>query len=135
MAGLYLASRSQGRNCASGSCRYFHIKKGDNKMIQFLKNIFGFGQRVDIGALISNGAIIIDVRTRQEYKNGHLKNAVNLPLDTLAGNLPKLDKGKPIITCCASGMRSRSAKSILKSNGFTDVYNGGSWISLRKFEQ
>ena len=41
------------------------------------------------------------------------------------------DKNKPIITCCASGMRSASAKSILKSNGFSQVYNGGGWSSLR----
>ncbi|HEY4629318.1 MAG TPA: rhodanese-like domain-containing protein, partial [Flavobacterium sp.] len=37
----------------------------------------------------------------------------------------------PIITCCASGMRSASAKSILKSSGFTKVYNGGGWSSLK----
>ena len=43
----------------------------------------------------------------------------------------KLDKNKPVITCCASGMRSGAAKNFLKSNGFKEVYNGGSWISLR----
>jgi rhodanese-related sulfurtransferase len=43
----------------------------------------------------------------------------------------KLDKKTPIITCCASGMRSGSAKNLLKSNGFTQVYNGGSWMTLR----
>jgi rhodanese-related sulfurtransferase len=41
------------------------------------------------------------------------------------------DKNQPIITCCASGMRSASAKSILQSNGFTQVYNGGGWSSLQ----
>jgi len=45
--------------------------------------------------------------------------------------LSKLKKDKPIITCCASGMRSASAKSILKSNGFTEVHNGGGWSSLQ----
>ena len=41
------------------------------------------------------------------------------------------DKNKTIITCCASGMRSASAKSILKSNGYTSVHNGGGWSSLQ----
>jgi len=41
-----------------------------------------------------------------------------------------MDLKKPIITCCASGMRSASAKSILKQNGF-EVYNGGGWTALQ----
>jgi phage shock protein E len=103
-------------------------------MIQFLKNLFGFGERVNLGELIANGATIIDVRTVAEYQNGHLKKSVNIPLNILPNSLTKLDKNKPIITCCASGMRSSSAKNILKSNGFTNVHNGGSWTNLRPFE-
>jgi rhodanese-related sulfurtransferase len=49
----------------------------------------------------------------------------------LNSNLNKLKKDKPIITCCASGMRSANAKSILKSNGFKEVYNGGGWSTLQ----
>jgi phage shock protein E len=104
-------------------------------MIQFLKNLFGIGPSVNFGELIANGAVIIDVRTKGEYQNGHLKNAMNIPLDTLSANLAKLDKNKPIITCCASGMRSASAKSILKSNGFTEVHNGGSWTNLKTYDK
>jgi phage shock protein E len=44
--------------------------------------------------------------------------------------LKKLKKDQAIITCCASGMRSSSAKSILKSNGF-EAHNGGGWTSLQ----
>jgi rhodanese-related sulfurtransferase len=52
-------------------------------------------------------------------------------VNALSKNLAKLkSKNKPIIACCASGMRSASAKSILQSNGFSNVYNGGSWMSL-----
>jgi phage shock protein E len=104
-------------------------------MLQFLKNLFGFGEKIDLGELIANGAKIIDVRTVGEFQGGHLKNSINIPLDKLANNLAKLDKSLPIITCCASGMRSSSAKSLLKSNGFTEVHNGGSWTNLRKFEK
>jgi rhodanese-related sulfurtransferase len=42
-------------------------------------------------------------------------------------------KNRPIVTCCASGARSASAKRILKSHGFEQVYNGGSWYTLRKY--
>ena len=104
-------------------------------MIQLLKNIFGIGPKVDFGDLMKNGATILDVRTKGEYQGGHLKGSVNIPLQNLQNHLSKLNKDKPVITCCASGMRSASAKSILKSNGFKDVHNGGSWMSLRKFER
>ncbi len=99
-------------------------------MINFFKKIFG--EKVNFQELISNGAIIIDVRTKEEYQKGHLKNSLNIPLDKLTSGWKKLDKSKTIITCCASGMRSSSAVGILKSNGFEKVYNGGSWTSLRK---
>jgi phage shock protein E len=103
-------------------------------MISFLKNIFSGRQKVKISELIVNDAIIIDVRTTREFLNDHLKKSMNIPLDKLPANLSKLDKSKPIITCCATGMRSATAKRILESNGFSEVYNGGSWTNLRKFE-
>jgi phage shock protein E len=77
---------------------------------------------------------IIDVRSVWEFQGGHLSNSVNIPLDKLRDNLSKLDKSQVIITCCASGMRSASVKSILKSNGFVEIHNGGGWTNLRKFE-
>jgi phage shock protein E len=101
-------------------------------MIGFLKKIFG--EKVNIQELIDNGARIIDVRTKAEFQQGHVRNSINIPLDRLTDNLKKLDKSKPVITCCASGMRSSSARSILKSHGFTEVHNGGSWTSLRKYK-
>jgi phage shock protein E len=101
-------------------------------MIGFLKKIFR--EKVDIQELIDNGAKIIDVRTKAEFQQGHVRNSINIPLDRLSDNLKKLDKSKPVITCCASGMRSASARSILKSHGFTEVHNGGSWTSLRKYK-
>ncbi|MFN5628523.1 MAG: rhodanese-like domain-containing protein [Bacteroidota bacterium] len=99
-------------------------------MIQTLKNLLGFGPKVDYKDLMANGAQIIDVRTKGEFQSGHIKGSVNIPLDSLKNNLSKLKKDKPVITCCASGMRSASAKGLLKANGFVDVYNGGAWVSL-----
>lgn len=104
-------------------------------MINAIKKLLGIGPKIDMGELIAGGAVIIDVRTPGEYAGGHLKQSTNVPLNNLQKHLSKLKKENPIITCCASGMRSSSAKSILKSNGFTQVYNGGSWQNLRKYEK
>lgn len=100
-------------------------------MINALKNLFGLGPKVDYAELVKQGAIILDVRSKGEYQGGHIKGSINIPVDTLSKNLNTMKKDKPIITCCASGMRSASAKNILKSNGFTEVYNGGGWMSLQ----
>lgn len=99
-------------------------------MINMLKQLFGIGPKINTAALIANGAIVLDVRTKQEYAAGHLKNSRNIPLDMLNARMKELPKDKIIITCCASGMRSGTAKSILLSNGFKEVYNGGSWTSI-----
>jgi rhodanese-related sulfurtransferase len=100
-------------------------------MINTLKKLLGFGSKVDYADLIKQGAIILDVRSKGEYNGGHIKGSINIPVDTLKGNLSKLRKDKTIITCCASGMRSASAKNILKANGYAEVYNGGGWSNLQ----
>ncbi len=101
-------------------------------MINTLKKLFGLGPKTDYATLVKQGATILDVRSKGEYAGGHIKGSVNIAVDQLNKNLNLLkDKNKPIITCCASGMRSASAKSILKANGYTEVYNGGSWHSLQ----
>ena len=98
----------------------------------FLKKIFGIGPAVDFAKLISGGAIIIDVRSTSEYESGHINGSINIPLETLKGVIGNLKKEKPVITCCASGMRSAVAKNILIRSGFSEVYNGGGWMSLKR---
>lgn len=100
-------------------------------MIKLLKSIFGMGPAIDLKELVKGGAQIIDVRTPGEYQNGHIKGSLNIPLQNLQNNFSKIKKDKPVITCCASGMRSASARSILKANGYNEVYNGGGWTSLK----
>lgn len=100
-------------------------------MIGLIKKLFGGAPATDYAELIKNGAQIIDVRTRQEYATGNVKGSINIPLNELQANLKKIKKDKPVITCCASGMRSSSARGILKSNGYTEVYNGGGWSGLQ----
>ena len=101
-------------------------------MLESIKNIFGLGTKTDYRELIKQGAIILDVRSKDEFSGGHIKNSINIPVDQLSNNLSKLkNKNKCIICCCASGMRSGTAKRILESKGYRSVYNGGSWSGLQ----
>lgn len=104
-------------------------------MINTIKQLFGIGPKVDLAEVMQRGAQIIDVRTKGEYAGGHVKGSVNIPLDSLRSQINKLKKDKPVITCCASGMRSGSAKSILLSNGFEEVHNGGSWTNVQRLKR
>ena len=101
-------------------------------MIKSLKNLFGIGPKIDFDELMDRGAQIIDVRTPAEYSAGHIEGSINIPLSLISQYLVKIKKDKPIITCCASGMRSASAKSVLSSKGYREVYNGGGWMSLQQ---
>ena len=100
-------------------------------MINTIRKIFGLGPAPDLKEIYKSGAVILDVRSRGEFSSGHLSGAINIPIDQLENNLGKLkDKDKPIITCCASGMRSAAAKNMLTSRGYTNVHNGGGWARL-----
>ena len=81
--------------------------------------------------LRARGAVILDVRTPGEFAQGHAKGARNLPLGVLQDRLGDLDRSKPILTCCASGMRSASASALLRKAGFRDVHNVGRWTVLK----
>ena len=101
-------------------------------MFDFFKRLFSKGPEIDFASLVRNGAVIVDVRTPGEFKSGHIKGALNIPVDQIRGQSAELKKkGKPVITCCRSGSRSGMAKSILDSAGI-ECYNGGAWDSLRE---
>lgn len=92
-----------------------------------------FGDKSDsIREFVTKGAVIIDVRSVGEFAGGHIKGAKNIPLNTIESKINDIKKlNKPIIACCASGMRSSQATLVLKKNGI-DVINGGGWFSLNK---
>ena len=100
-------------------------------MFDFIILLFGFSTKIDFNKLVLAGAIILDVRTKNEFSRGHIIGSVNIPVQELSNGLKNLKKGNAIITCCASGMRSASAKKILLSQGFNTVYNGGAWLGLK----
>lgn len=104
-------------------------------MINAIRKLLGLGPKTDLGELMSNGAVIIDVRSAGEYASGHVKGSVNVPLDSLKGRLGKFKKDVPVITCCASGMRSGIARSTMLQGGFQKVYNGGSWHNLKEYDK
>lgn len=99
-------------------------------MIHLIKKIFGLGPGLNYKELVQKGGLIIDVRSKGEYASGHIKGSVNIPLGELSSNEKKIKKNVPLITCCASGMRSASAKGVLSQMGYKEVYNGGGWRSL-----
>jgi len=101
------------------------------KMIALIKSLLGLGEKVNIKELMANGAIVLDVRTPSEFKDGHIKGALNFPLQNLNSQMNKLKKEQVIVTCCRSGSRSGMAKRMLKSNGFLQVHNGGPWTNLK----
>ena len=92
---------------------------------------FLFGNKNDmIKNFQTKGAVIIDVRTPGEYSQGAINGSKNIPLQTISSKINEIKKlNKPIITCCASGMRSSNAASILKNHDI-EVINGGGWMSL-----
>lgn len=98
-------------------------------MLSLLKQLFGSEENLEI--ILRNGAIILDVRTKNEYDAGHIQNSRHVPLDGIRQQLPQLKKlNKPIITVCMSGSRSAVAKSLLQNSGI-EAYNGGSWITFK----
>ena len=75
--------------------------------------------------------VIVDVRTPEEYTEGHLDKSVNIPLPLLSDSIEALKKYENIIVICKSGGRAGKAKKQLEESEFTNVYNGGGWLSLK----
>ena len=71
-------------------------------------------------------AVLLDVRTTQEYRNGHIPGSINLPLQELDNADEIIENvGSPVFVYCHSGGRSRRAAAILSAMGYSSVYNIG----------
>ncbi|HNR19318.1 MAG: rhodanese-like domain-containing protein [Bacteroidetes bacterium] len=101
-------------------------------MINFIKKIFHSQADVQLKEMINNKALLVDVRTKEEFANGHVKGSVNIPLDNIVKDLNRFKDKNGIVVFCRSGMRSSRAKSILEQNGIANVINGGTWQSVNK---
>lgn len=84
-----------------------------------------FGIPIDYNNLIQNGAIIIDVRTPQEFKSGHATKSRNIPLNVLNSRIADF-KDKTVILVCKSGGRAGMAKVLLQKEGVI-AHNLGPW--------
>jgi phage shock protein E len=100
-------------------------------MLSFLKKLFTKDNSAILQAM-EKGAIIVDVRTPNEFRQGHIQGSKNIPVNEIRSKVEMIRKwNKPVITVCLSGGRSSAAKSVLASAGI-EVYNGGPWYSLQK---
>ena len=109
------------------ACTTYLIIKTKKSMF---KNLFGTGSpKVDLREMIEQGATIVDVRTPDEFRSGHVAGSINIPLDRIQVDMKKISKDKPVIACCLSGGRSGRAAEILKNAGY-EAYNGGPWTTV-----
>jgi rhodanese-related sulfurtransferase len=99
--------------------------------MKILSALFGHKDNAQLSAAIKEGALLVDVRTPEEFSAGSVTDAINVPLDAVANQLAKFQGSKNIVVFCRSGNRSSRAKSILEQNGFRNVINGGTWQNVQ----
>lgn len=109
------------------------IKKESEKMLERIKRIFyrsmnnkemDFNEVKQI-MLENPNAILLDVRSKQEYEEGHLSGSIPLCLYDICKQADQIlpNKEQTIITCCSSGNRSKEAQEMLEKMGYENVYN------------
>ena len=78
---------------------------------------------------VENGAIIVDVRTSQEFKQKHVKGAINLPIEEIMKGAINLPKNKELVLYCRSGSRSKTSAKVLREQGWIvyDVATQSDW--------
>lgn len=78
---------------------------------------------------VKNGALIVDVRTPDEFRQKHISGAINLPIDAIMKGNIKLPKAKEIVVYCRTGSRSSVSAKVLREQGWTvyDVATQGDW--------
>jgi len=102
-------------------------------MLNWLKSLFTSGP--SIADLLEDGALVLDVRTLGEYRNGHVNGSMHVPLQQLEKKINAIKKQKKtVVTVCASGMRSGKAAKMLRAAGL-DAHNGGPWQNVDRLIQ
>lgn len=74
-----------------------------------------------------SSTLLIDVRTSEEYKAGHIKGSRNIPLQDIENSNFELDKQAKIVLVCKTGRRAEKAKQLLSNQGYINVENAGNW--------
>lgn len=100
--------------------------------------LYGRFKQVQVGevrGLVESGAVIVDVREENEFANGHVKGAMNVPLSQLRERMNEIPKDVPIYVHCRSSQRSYNAVMALQGNGYDKVYNiAGSFLGICLYE-
>jgi phage shock protein E len=98
-----------------------------------LFSLFGGGK---LKSALLRGAVVIDIRSPNEFDRGKVPDSVNIPMDRFAINTERMkNMNRPLIICSNSVYESGIAVRKLKSEGIKDVYNGGTWINMGKIQQ
>ena len=95
-------------------------------MLELFQNIIAANQT------IQNHVFLVDVRTPDEFAEGSVEGAVNIPLSVLEQEFSQFKNKENIVVFCRSGARSGNAKLILEQNGFERVINGGPWQNVQQ---
>lgn len=105
--------------------------------MSFFSKLFGINQSsaIDLGTAISEGAFLVDVRSKSEFESGTASGAVNIPVEIIAQKLDRFKGKSNIVVFCRSGNRSSAAKRILESKGIKNIINGGSWQQVAQTMQ
>ena len=84
--------------------------------------------------ILNNEGTIVDVRTPEEFRGGHVAGSINIPLQEVASRLAELKSLKaPLVLCCASGGRSGQATNYLSNQGI-ECCNAGSWLDVNYYQ-
>jgi phage shock protein E len=94
------------------------------------RQLLGEPNNEEIARLVREGATILDIRTPAEFEQGHVEDALHIPLDELLQSLPMIPKDRPIVTCNADDALSATAAEMLQAHGFK-AFDGGGWSRLR----
>ncbi len=96
--------------------------------------LFGGGDNeASIKKYLNDGAVVIDVRTVQEFQDGHVNGSKNIVLNSIPAKISEIKAlNEKVIAVCRSGARSGQATSFLSKKGI-DIINGGPWKNVAKF--
>ncbi len=96
------------------------------QILKFMNNV----KQPKMETILPEECLIVDVRTTEEFAQGHYKSSINIPLNLIMDHISDFKlAGRPIVLVCRSGMRSSNAVKMLQSNGISAI-NGGPWDSL-----
>ena len=100
----------------------------------WLSNLFSRGSKPDVAAMVSEGALLLDVRGAEEFATGSIPGAINIPHDQVAARIGAVESNtaRPVVVYCLSGGRSAMAVAALQRAGYSTVVNAGGIAEARK---